>query len=168
MENFLKSWNSLFAGKLCVGMEQRAWSPVLRIHLILMRILIRSGKKWIRIRTISLYDKTWWNHSEIKKYFKSLFSIVQIWVLRVNIFLVDILPFGSRSVDPHILRIRIQEAKILRIQRIRILSTELEPMITCLWVYSIYEQHCSLFQRWLNKDLNWISYIVLLLFSLFH
>ena len=37
----------------------------------------------------------------------SLFSIVQIWVLRVKIFLllqflVDILPFGSGSVDPHI------------------------------------------------------------------
>ena len=35
----------------------------------------------------------------------SLFSIVQIWILRVKIFLqflVDILPLGSGSVDPHI------------------------------------------------------------------
>ena len=36
----------------------------------------------------------------------SLFSIVQIWVLRVKFFflqfLVDILPLGSGSVDPHI------------------------------------------------------------------
>ena len=35
----------------------------------------------------------------------SLFSIVQIWVVRVNFFLqflVDILPLGSGSVDPHI------------------------------------------------------------------
>ena len=36
----------------------------------------------------------------------SLFLIVQIWVLRVNFFLlqflVDILAFGSESVDPHI------------------------------------------------------------------
>ena len=36
----------------------------------------------------------------------SLFSLVQIWVQRVKIFfwqfLVDILPLGSRSVDPHI------------------------------------------------------------------
>ena len=36
----------------------------------------------------------------------SLFSIVQIWVLRVKIFflqfLVDILPLGSGSVDPNI------------------------------------------------------------------
>ena len=36
----------------------------------------------------------------------SLFSIVQIWVLRVNFFflqfMVDILPLGSGSVDPHI------------------------------------------------------------------
>ena len=35
----------------------------------------------------------------------SLFSIVSIWVLRVNFFLqflVDILPLGSGSVDPHI------------------------------------------------------------------
>ena len=36
---------------------------------------------------------------------------------------VDTFPLGSGSVDPHILRIRIQEAKISRIQRIRILST---------------------------------------------
>ena len=36
----------------------------------------------------------------------SLFSIVQIWVLKVNFFLlqflVDIFPLGSGSVDPHI------------------------------------------------------------------
>ena len=35
----------------------------------------------------------------------SIFSIVQIWVIRVKIFsqfLVDILPLGSGSVDPHI------------------------------------------------------------------
>ena len=35
----------------------------------------------------------------------SLFSIVQIWILRVNFFLqflVDILPLESGSVDPHI------------------------------------------------------------------
>ena len=36
----------------------------------------------------------------------SLFPIVQIWVLRLNFFflqfLVDILPLGSGSVDPHI------------------------------------------------------------------
>ena len=44
-------------------------------------------------------------HSEIRKFLKSLFSIVQIWVLRVNFFfqfLVDIFPLGSGSVDPHI------------------------------------------------------------------
>ena len=39
-------------------------------------------------------------------YMISLFSIVQIWVLRVRIlllqFLVDILPLGSGSVNPHI------------------------------------------------------------------
>ena len=36
----------------------------------------------------------------------SLFLIVKTWVLRVNLFflqfLVDILPFGSGSVNPHI------------------------------------------------------------------
>ena len=32
----------------------------------------------------------------------SLFSKVQIWVLRVLQFLVDILPLGIGSVDPHI------------------------------------------------------------------
>ena len=35
----------------------------------------------------------------------SLFSIVQIWILRVKFFLqflVDILPLGTGSVDPHI------------------------------------------------------------------
>ena len=68
----------------------------------------------------------------------SLFSKVQIWGFGVKKifflhFLVDILPLGSGSVDPHIfadpdpwihifLRIRIQEAKIFRIL---ILSTAL-------------------------------------------
>ena len=46
------------------------------------------------------------NHSEIRKFLYSLFSIVQVWVLRLNFFLlqflVDILPLGSGSVDPHI------------------------------------------------------------------
>ena len=46
------------------------------------------------------------NHLEIRKFFKSLFLIVQIWVLREKKFLlqflVDILPLGSESVDPHI------------------------------------------------------------------
>ena len=46
-------------------------------------------------------------HSEIRKFYVfSLFSIVQIRGLRVNNFflqfLVDILPFGSGSEDPHI------------------------------------------------------------------
>ena len=58
----------------------------------------------------------------------SLLSKVQNWVLGVNFFLkflVDIYPLDP---DPWIrifFRIRIQEAKILRIQRIRILSTAL-------------------------------------------
>ena len=63
------------------------------------------------------------NCSEIK----NLFFIVQIWILRLKKkhflqFLVDILPLGFGSVDLHILRIRIwiQEAIILWIQRIRI------------------------------------------------
>ena len=41
-----------------------------------------------------------------KIFILSLFSIVQIWGLRVKFvflqFLVDILPLGSGSVDPHI------------------------------------------------------------------
>ena len=61
------------------------------------------------------------NHSEIRKFF----SIVQIWVLRVNKFfflqfLVDILPLGSGSVDPDILADPDPGSKILRI---RIIST---------------------------------------------
>ena len=44
------------------------------------------------------------NHSEIRKFFKSLFSVVHISVLRVKIcflqFLVDILSLGS--MDSHI------------------------------------------------------------------
>ena len=45
------------------------------------------------------------DHSEIRKFLQSLFSKILIWVLRVNFFwefLVDILPFGSGSVDPYI------------------------------------------------------------------
>jgi len=51
-----------------------------------------------------------------------LVSTVQIWVLRVKkFFLLFSLIFCP--VDPHILRIRIMVAKMLRIQRIQILST---------------------------------------------
>ena len=56
----------------------------------------------------------------------SLFSKVQIWDFGVKKiffmqFLVDILSLGSGSVNPHIFAD--PDAKILRIQRIRILST---------------------------------------------
>ena len=65
----------------------------------------------------------------------SLFLIVQIWVLRVDLFCCSFwLIFCPLDSDPLIrifLRIRIQEAKILRIQRIRIriLSTALETIV---------------------------------------
>ena len=59
----------------------------------------------------------------------SLFSIVQIWVLRVKLFSCSFwLIFCPLDPDTWIrifLRIRIQEVKILGIQRIRILSTAL-------------------------------------------
>ena len=46
------------------------------------------------------------NHPEMRKFLQSLFSKVQIWVLRLKNFylqfLVNILPLGSGSVDPHI------------------------------------------------------------------
>jgi len=43
------------------------------------------------------------NHSEMRKLKISLFfSKIQIWVLGVKKFLVDILPLGSGSVDPHV------------------------------------------------------------------
>ena len=124
---------------------------MLRIHFILMRIWILDPhwKKWIRIQVISIkcteffltkqnfqfccfiffayfYPKTWWPIRN-QEYFISLFSLVHIWGLRVNFlllqFFVDFCPLDP---DPWIrifFRIRIQEAKILWIQRIRILST---------------------------------------------
>jgi len=59
----------------------------------------------------------------------SLFSKVQIWVSEVkNFFCSFWLIFYPLDPDPWIrifLRIRIQEAKMLRIQRIRILGTDL-------------------------------------------
>ena len=60
------------------------------------------------------------NHSEIRTFLRiSLFSTVQIWVLRADIFWLIFL------------RIRIPEANMLRIQRIRILSTvHLEYFVT--------------------------------------
>ena len=54
---------------------------------------------------VYFYAKTWWTIQKSGNFYNLSFSIVHIWVLRVNIFLqvlVDILPLGSGSVDPHI------------------------------------------------------------------
>ena len=107
---------------------------MLRIHLILMRIRILDPhwKKRIRIQVISLrftdfffkiifklfcfiffayfYPLKLEEPFRNKKFLLSLFfSKVRIWVF---------FQFGSGSVDLHIFAIRIQEAEILRIQRI--------------------------------------------------
>jgi len=66
------------------------------------------------------YPKTWWTIQKWGNFIISLFSKVQILVLGVKQFFFAI--FGW-DFTPWI-RIRIQKAKILRIQRIRILSTE--------------------------------------------
>ena len=106
------------------------------IHSILMRIRILDPHWKKRIRVISIKFTEFFNKAEFQFFclifsliymlkldepFRnheifiiSLFSIVQIWGLRVNFFLQFFV---------NILRIWIQEAKILRIQRIRNLST---------------------------------------------
>ena len=73
----------------------------------------------------------------------SLFSIVQIWVLRVKLkkksFWLIFCPLDPDTWIRIFLRIRIQEAKILRIQwiRIRILSTDFKGTVVNL-VYVIF------------------------------
>ena len=52
------------------------------------------------------YLKTWWTIHNWAKFYNLFFSKVQTWVLGLKFFLlqflVDILPLGSLSVDPHI------------------------------------------------------------------
>ena len=93
---------------------------MLRIHLILKRI--RTRKRWIRIQVISLKFTVFYQQSIIFKFFVSFnrsdlgFEIKKFCLQ----FLVIFYPLHS---DPWLrifLRIRIQEAKILRIQLIRI------------------------------------------------
>ena len=124
---------------------------MLWINLILMRIRIldphRIKRIRIRIQVISLkFTKFSFYLFSIfilkpfrnKEIFKiSLFSKVKIWVLGVNKFFSV---FGS-YVTPWIrlfLRIRIQEAKILWIQRIRILSTAISGSLRSRGVGRIY------------------------------
>ena len=72
----------------------------------------------------------------LRKFIVSFFSKVQIWVLGVKKFFFSFwLIFYPLDPDPWIrifLRIRIQEAKILRIQRIRILSTDWDYRHNCM------------------------------------
>ena len=68
------------------------------------------------------------NHSEMRKFLQSLFfskgQILDLEVKKAFLqFLVNILPLGSGSVDPHIFVDPDPESQILRIQPIRILST---------------------------------------------
>ena len=87
---------------------------VLRIQLILMRIRILDPhwKKWIRIRIQDISLK-----------------FTEFFLTKQNFKIFGLISFACPlNPDPWIrifLQIRIQEAKILRIQRIRILSTEL-------------------------------------------
>ena len=125
---------------------------MLWINLILMRIRIldphRIKRIRIRIQVISLkFTKFSFYLFSIfilkpfrnKEIFKiSLFSKVKIWVLGVNKFFYSV--FGS-YVTPWsriFLRIRIQEAKILWIQRIRILSTAISGSLRSRGVGRIY------------------------------
>ena len=81
------------------------------------------------------YPKTWWTIQKCGNFYYLFFSKVQIWVLGVTFFCSFWLLFYPLDPDPWIrifLRIRIQEAKILRIQRIRILSTGRSPACSSL------------------------------------
>ena len=91
--------------------------------MFLMKIIVFSSIFFFSNSLVSLF--TLFNFVALAA---NLFSSAQIWVLRVNFFFLQFLVvfLSLGSVDPWIrvfLRIRIQEAKILRIQRIRILST---------------------------------------------
>ena len=126
-----------------------------------IRILDPHWKKWIRIQVISLTKQNFKIFCPIflllifnvkldepfrnqVNFIISLFTLVQIWVMRINFFFaffcryfapwIRILYFcGSRI----FLRIRIHEAKIKQIQRIRILCTDLKSVIITDFVYSI-------------------------------
>ena len=102
------------------------YNPVLRIHLILMRIRIRTGKKWIRVISLRFYEFLAKNNLQIFCFIFSLIFILklnepfrneEICIISLSFkssdlgfrskdfflqFLVDFLPLGSGSVDPHI------------------------------------------------------------------
>ena len=112
----------------------------------------------------------------------SLFSIFQVWVLRVNFaVLIDNLDNWIRI----FFRIRIQEAKILRIQRIRFLCTGRENNGNCqnstlfftekndniflivtqlretftLWnIYIIYKLFSHIYDKLFFKETNWVPF----------
>ncbi len=72
------------------------------------------------------------NHSELGNFDNLFFSIIQVWVLRLD-FSCCSFWFILR------IRIRIQEAEILRIQQIRILSTVSNIFIFCLNSHQVQE-----------------------------
>ena len=124
-----------------IGESNKCYKAVLRIHLILMRIRILDPHRekmdpdpghffkiyWIFLTKNNFqifcfiffrlfYPKTWWTIQKWGNYYNIFFSIVQIWVLGLKSFF----SVFDWYFTPWI---RIQEAKVLRIQRIRILST---------------------------------------------
>ena len=62
-------------------------------------------KQIFQICRLNLYAKTWWTIAKSGSFYNLFFSIVHVWVLRVNFFFAVFgwfLPLGSGSVDPHI------------------------------------------------------------------
>ena len=132
-------------------LESRFIVPVPKIHLILMwiRILVTHWEKmdpdpnpnpghflkiyWIFFNKPAfiffslLYAKTWWTIQKSEKCYNFFFNSSDLGLESKKVFFCSFwLISCPLNPDPWIrmiLRIRIQEAKILQIQRIRILST---------------------------------------------
>ena len=137
---------------------------VLRIQLILMRIQVISFKFTEFFITKQNFQKKKFlffllifmlklnepfRNQEI--FIMSLFSIVQIWVLRVIFFCSFRLIF-------------FQEAKILRIQRIRILSTDFYPCfpircdVNVVFIVSLKKKFETKYQVWYFSFGKYISF----------
>ena len=113
---------------------------MLRIYFILMRVRIHPIKKWIRIRLLNI------SNEQMKNYRTVVFFFLLICLLKLSepfrnlgIFVhLLLLEFLLLDPDPWFrifLQIEFQEAKMLRIQRIRISSNDLGISIVFKTIY---------------------------------
>ena len=117
------------------------FSPVFRIHLILMWIQVICCRIFFKlIFMLKLYEP--FRNQEI--FIIYLFSIVQSRIRENKSFFCSFrLKFCPLDPDQHILRIWIQEDEILRIQRIWIQGTDIHYQMnvyTKFMMFDIFEQ----------------------------